>query len=372
MRRVEKEGSKRVPRGTKKQRDGALAAPRGPDWDDLRIFVIVAREGSLGRAAKVLNLAKPTIRRRIERLEASVGSPLFDRGGTGVALTAQGRHMADMAEEMAMMVGKAVNRSSPLGDGIQGECKLAMSDGLATTWFVPNFLNAFSQRHPGVILRLAASPDTDKIAVPPFDIQVRYAPAHDDELYVVKAGTFHFTYFASRSYVERFGLPRTGDDLSSHRMADVTPNLTSDNGLMSQYSNASALGRAKLFTNSGNIVGKAVAAGEVIGLLPTYVYLCEPDLIPVLPDFHFETGLFLYFSEAASNKAATRAMIDFLRDVVFNRREMPWFGDSYAPPEEHWRRIFTGLRPKARRANGIARLPIWDAGEPSLPDEVMS
>ena len=205
-------GSKSVPRGTKKKQARAHAVPRDADWDDLRVLAVVAREGSLGRAARVLRVAKPTIRRRIERLEASAGSPLMDRGGAGVVLTAQGRHLADMAEEMATMVGKVLHRSRPSGEDVQGACKLAMSDGLATTWFVPNFLSAFSQRHPAVVLRLAAAADADKIAIPPFDLQVRYAPAHDDQLYVVRAGTFHFTYFASRRYVERFGLPRTRED----------------------------------------------------------------------------------------------------------------------------------------------------------------
>lgn len=325
-----------VPGGTEMSPGSDLAVLRRTDWDDLRIFVIVAREGSLGRAAKVLNVAKPTIRRRIENLETSVGAPLFDRRKTGVVLTAQGRQMADMAEETAMLIGKAFNRSRLPDADVEGECKLVMSDGLATGWFVPHFFSVFRHRHPRVVLRLAAAPDTDKIAVPPFDIQVRYAPAHDDDLYTVRMGTFHFTYFASRRYIERFGFPRNRDELSGHCLADVTANFASDSGLLSQYSNASALGHPKLLTNSGNIVHEAVSAGAVIGLLPTYTYVCHPDLIPVLPDYHFETGLFLYFSEAASKKAATRTMIDFLRSEVFDKRGMPWFSDAYVVPDESW------------------------------------
>lgn len=259
--------------------------------------------------------------------------------------------MADMAEEMAMLIGKAFNRSRLPEADVEGECKLVMSDGLATGWFVPHFLSSFRLRHPRVVLRLAAAPDTDKIAVPPFDIQVRYAPAHDDDLYTVRMGTFHFTYFASLSYIERFGLPRNRDELSGHCLADVTANFMSDSGLLSQYSNASALGRPKLLTNSGNIVHEAVSAGAVIGLLPTYTYVCHPDLVPVLPDYHFETGLFLYFSEAASKKAATRAMIDFLRGEVFDKRGMPWFSDTYTPPDKSWHSLFAQSRSREAGAS---------------------
>jgi DNA-binding transcriptional LysR family regulator len=337
-------GPKGVPRGTEIDPEFTLATRRKTDWDDLRVFIIVAREGSLGRAAKALNVAKPTIRRRVENLEAAVGATLFDRRKTGVALTTQGRQMADMAEEMAMMIGKAFNRSRLPTTDVEGECKLVMSDGLATTWFVPHFLSIFRRRHPRVLLRLAVAPDTDRIAVPPFDIQVRYAPAHDDDLYTVRVGTFHFTYFASRAYIERYGLPRSRDDLGKHSLVDVTASFVSNSGLMSQYSNASALGRPALLTNSGNIVSRAVSAGEMIGLLPTYTYLCDPDLVPVLPDYHYEVGLFLYFSEPASTKDATRTMIDFLRGTVFDKRRMPWFGDVYEQPSDKWHVIFDALR----------------------------
>jgi len=338
--------------------DGALAVPRGTDWDDLRIFVIVAREGSLGRAAKMLGVAKPTVRRRIDNLEASVGAPLFDRRKTGVVLTAQGRELVDMAEEIAMMIGKAFKRSRLPDTDVEGECKVVMSDGLATGWFVPHFLSDFRARHPRVILRLAASPDTDRIAVPPFDIQVRYAPAHDEDLFTVRMGTFHFTYFASRQYVDRFGLPRNRDELGNHCLADVTATFTSDSGLLSQYSNAAALGRPGFLTNSGNIVHEAVSAGAVIGLLPTYTYLCDRDLIPILPDYHAEVGLFLYFSGAASKKAATRAMIDYLRGVVFDKRGMPWFADSYAAPEHGWHELFADLRAQSPAAHAIPMLAL--------------
>lgn len=354
MERAEAKDSKVVPGGTENNPDAALAAPRATDWDDLRIFVIVAREGSLGRAAKALNVAKPTIRRRIENLEAAIGAPLFDRRRTGVALTARGHQTAAMAEEMAMMMGKIFSNPGLPGDAVEGECKLVMSDGLATNWFVPNFLRAFSERHPRVVLRLAAAPDTDKIAVPPFDIQVRYAPVHDEDIFTVRVGTFHFTYFASQRYIDRFGMPRTQEELSHHRLADIAANTTGNTGLMSQYSNASTLGRPTFLTNSGNIVCRAVAAGEMIGLLPTYTYLCESDLVPVLPDYHFKTGLFLYFSEAAAKRASSRAMIDFLRDVVFDKRAMPWFGDVYISPQKAWRRIFADLCEGARGASAAS------------------
>jgi len=316
---------------------------QGLDWDDFRVFAAVAKEGNFHRAAKVLGVQQPTIGRRIQNLESRLGVKLIDRNSRGMTLTYEGRRMADTAEAMAMMVSKAVSRAFIAEQEIEGECKLAMSDGVATGWFIPYFLGTFCARYPRVVLRLAAAPDADKIVIPPYDIQIRYAPAHDDELMTFRIATYHFTYFASRGYIEQFGLPKTADDLSSHRLVDVTAALSSDTGLMAQYSNASALGRPYIYTNSGNIVFEAVAAGQAIGLLPTYTFLLAPDFVPVIPGYHFELGVFVYFTDAASKRPSTRGMIEFLRDVVFDKQHMPWFEDEYQEPADSWHGIFAEL-----------------------------
>ncbi len=49
------------------------------DWEDLRSFLAVLREGSLSAAARALNVTQPTMRRRLDALEQSVGASLFTR-----------------------------------------------------------------------------------------------------------------------------------------------------------------------------------------------------------------------------------------------------------------------------------------------------
>ena len=322
-------------------------------WDDFRVFSAVAKAGSLRQAAIALGVKQPTIRRRLTSLEDALNVRLIDRDRRGFTLTYEGRGMVDIAEEIAVMINKAATQARNGGQETEGECKLAMSDGIATGWFIPHFLGAFTARYPKVVVRLAAAADADKIVLPPYDIQIRYAPAHDGDLMVSRLATFHLTYFASHSYIENFGLPRTHADLRNHRLADVTASHTSDTGLMAQYSNADALGRPYFYTNSGNIVFEVVAAGQCIGLLPTYTVLLAPDIVPVIPDFQMELGVFIYFTDAASKRPATRGMIEFLRDVVFDKTNMPWFSGEYIQPVESWHRTFSDLCYEARRGSKL-------------------
>ena len=180
-----------------------LANRQEPNWDDYRIFAALAKQRSFGQAAKALRLSKPTVRRRIESLESSIGVPLVDRGATGIVLTQDGKHIADMVEAMAMISERTVSRVRQVDGEISGECKLVLGEGLATAWFIPHFLGIFGDLYPRIVVRLGSAPDSDKIAIPPFDIQVRYAPTHDENLLLFRAATFHFTYFASRKYLER-------------------------------------------------------------------------------------------------------------------------------------------------------------------------
>ena len=70
------------------------------DWDDLRVFVTLARAGSLSATARALRISHATVGRRIAALEASVGGVLFDRRADGYTLTAEGQAVLDLATGM--------------------------------------------------------------------------------------------------------------------------------------------------------------------------------------------------------------------------------------------------------------------------------
>jgi DNA-binding transcriptional LysR family regulator len=78
-----------------------MAARRPPNWDELRTFVEVARDGSLSGAARRLGLSQPTVGRHIDALEAALGSALFARSPRGLAPTPAALALAPHAEAMA-------------------------------------------------------------------------------------------------------------------------------------------------------------------------------------------------------------------------------------------------------------------------------
>jgi DNA-binding transcriptional LysR family regulator len=69
------------------------------DWDGVRVFLAIAREGSMRAAGRALGLSQPTIARRLTAFEAGFGAqPLFDRLPEGVRLNTAGEQLLPAAE----------------------------------------------------------------------------------------------------------------------------------------------------------------------------------------------------------------------------------------------------------------------------------
>ena len=87
-------------RGGAKTRREVPENLRSVSWDDLRVFLSCAEQGSFRKAAKILNINSATIVRRIERLEQVIGCRLFVRHTDGVSVTAEGRMIMEHARTM--------------------------------------------------------------------------------------------------------------------------------------------------------------------------------------------------------------------------------------------------------------------------------
>jgi len=303
-----------------------------PNWDDIRVFVTVARSGSYRRAARELSMTQPSISNRIARFEAAVGAKLFDRSSRGIELTADGQRVLNHASAAELSLTKAVLAVWNASENTDGECKLGVGDGLGGGW-VPHFMSAFLAHNPNIKLSLFTTNDRGASKKPLFDLQIQYQEPLEPHLVALRLAELHFILFASRAYVEKYGCPVTQEDLAQHRVLDLSLALT-DKGTLSFWSGVS--NKTVLFTNSSLTLAEAVRAGAGIGLLPTYAAAIGPELIAVLPQLHFQAPVYVCFEREVGARPAVRATLNFLRDCIFNSRAMPWFADNFCQPELGW------------------------------------
>src|SRR5215469_5087391 len=133
------------------------------DWDNVRVFLAVARGGQFVAAGKRLKLDHATVSRRIAALEATVGVKLFDRRTTGAKLTGAGERFIGAAEQMESAFLHAQGEISGVDLELTGDVRIGAPDGFST-YYLTGALRDFAERHPGVRLQLMPLPQLTPLA----------------------------------------------------------------------------------------------------------------------------------------------------------------------------------------------------------------
>lgn len=115
----------------------------------LEIFAATARLGSFSAAASKLNLSQPALSVAIAKIEAELGLMLFDRTTRSVRLTADGRHLAAVADDLLRDVKVALQGVASRASGLHGRLAIAVLPSIAAS-FLPAALSALQGKYPGI------------------------------------------------------------------------------------------------------------------------------------------------------------------------------------------------------------------------------
>ncbi len=124
--------------------------------DQLHLFLVIAHHRSLSRAAAELDLGQATVSDRLRQLEAEVGTPLFERQGRGVALTAAGEAFQVYAERALDVLRQGAESARAASTGQRGQVTMAVTVTSGAYLFAPALV-AFQQSHPGVEVRVRSA-----------------------------------------------------------------------------------------------------------------------------------------------------------------------------------------------------------------------
>lgn len=123
------------------------------DWNDLKFFLELARQGRLMPAARRLKVDHTTVSRRISELERDLGIKIFDRKPNGFVLTEDGHKLYQEAEKIegAALVISEDFRATPTEP--TGRVRLTSMEGIAA-FYLAEKLVQFNEKHPGVVVEL--------------------------------------------------------------------------------------------------------------------------------------------------------------------------------------------------------------------------
>ncbi len=151
------------------------------NWDDLRFFLALAREGSVSGAGRTLGVKHTTVARRIRALEERLGTRLFDRLSNGYEMTQVAENMFEHALAMETLT-QAVERDAFGHDAeLAGPLKLTVAHDIADSLIVPK-LRAFTEAYPNIDLQLLTTPALVDFAAREADIAVRLTAKPPEDL----------------------------------------------------------------------------------------------------------------------------------------------------------------------------------------------
>lgn len=253
------------------------------NWDDLRVFLSVARSGNAYGAAQALSIDHTTVRRRIRALENSLSTKLIDTSTNSRNLTEQGNALFSISENIEASLLNVSSQISGADNLAEGKVRVGAPDGFGSV-FLANELAQIPSLHPGLVVELLTISRQFNVASREADVAIIISYPPPSRHIIRKVGTVNLRLYASRSYVERFNPIEKLTDLDQHNFigyleaTSFLPPETISHPVFQKFL------RPCVLSNSIIAQFNAVAAGAGIGLFPSYMVKDNPDMVPILAD----------------------------------------------------------------------------------------
>lgn len=290
------------------------------DWDKLQYFLMVARHGTLARAAAALHVDATTVSRQISALEAALQQTLFERASTGFVLTAAGRALVPHAEAMAAAAAR-IHKAGDGGSALSGQLRISVSEGFGNSFIAPR-LAGFVAAHPEIEIDLVASSGFLNPSRREADMAVLLARPRKGPLITRKLADYRLGLYAPADRPEwheriasvplsRTGIPVIGyiPDILYAPELDYLGEI--EPGLRAHVRSSSILAQRRM-----------IAGGAGVGVLPCFLAAGDPALVRVRPEQVIGRSFWLALHRDIAPQPRIRAFIDWLDAEVRDARAL--------------------------------------------------
>lgn len=243
------------------------------EWSDLRIFLAVARAGTLGAAARAIGQSQPTMGRRLRALEAALGHVLLLRTSKGFLLTDEGRAALAYAERIEEAAVGLERRVAGEEHQLAGMVRISSSDWFGATVLAP-VLAELGRQHPGIVVELLTDARPYSLSRREADLAFRIVPFREPDVVGRRLVTIPYAVYASRR------APRGARDPRRTRL--VTMNAAFADMPDATWLRRVLPGAAIAFqSNSRDVQARLCAQGAGLAVLPRPLGDAMPALVEV-------------------------------------------------------------------------------------------
>lgn len=301
------------------------------DWDDVRVFAVVADTGGINKAAQVLKVTPGMVSRRIDDLEARLDVKLFNRSAAGMTLTPAGEDVRDKALSMQRFASAIEGSARSRDRKEEGPVSIAAPDGLTSYWIAPRAAE-FLNLNPKIQLTLDcgfwSKESADGIADITISADKTVARTQD---VISPLAVLHYVFVASPKYLDIYGTPKSAASAAGdHRTLKHVAQTFQRENWSKRASAVEALSTFSIETNSSGTLVTAVATGSGIATLPSYFCHLYPDLV-LIEDMSTPIQLWLTVRHEVAHSLRVQRVVKWL-ERMFDTKTNPWFRDEFVHP----------------------------------------
>lgn len=303
--------------------------------DDLLLLAQVHKAGSLSAAARVLDLPKATLSRRLTALETAVGARLFVPGASRMTLTELGEQLAERAARHDDDIAETRHWLASREATPQGRLRVSVPAEFAMLLLADSFAR-FVRRYPKVSLELDTTPRHVDLFNEPYDVAVRMGPVDEPDLIARRYMLLERGLYASPVYLQARPAPQSPEDLSAHDFVVLSQAREANKRKLQSAGRVVEIDlQGPLEANSIGLVLALTRAGGGIGSFPFGMVASDVEagtLVPVLPEWRYEPlPVHLLTASRRLMPAKTRAFIDHLFETVPEWAQLKAVMGSAAP-----------------------------------------
>ena len=264
------------------------------NWDDARIFLAFAREGSFGAAARRLGVQHSTVSRRIHAMESDLAAPLVERSASGFTLTQTGENLRASALRMEteLLAFEATNAGQT--DVASGDLNVSAIANMASSLLMPIFAR-FSEAYPEINLRVEVTNNSVRLSERDADVALRQTNTPSETLIGTRLTTVSSAVYGSVQYCDEVRQGKTTERWVGVDCCDYHRDWTRE---------ACPKADHVFCVDETSVTAAALREGLGVGYLPCFMGDSDPALARYRePDEKHDLGLwFLYHRDLRNTK----------------------------------------------------------------------
>lgn len=281
------------------------------DYDKLKAVYYVGLTGSVTQAGDMMGLCQSAVTKQIQELEKRLNALLFEREDRRMTLTEVGRKVFNFSKFVVENSNALMNDITHSRLCMEGALHILTTPSLAATW-LPHYLEGFHEVYPQITLNISAS--LDYLIPVETDVIIGDYKSNESDLVQLHLFTERLGFYASKKYIEKYGEPKTLEDLDHHRLLAIDKKIEDKFWYVNQILRIGKKDRresrkACMYFSSGDALANSIISNHGIGTLSEHheQILNNKEIVRVLQDIHTESSetYYIYHKRVEDTKKYT-------------------------------------------------------------------